>query len=707
MAQRLFRMSKLMVWAPAIIALLVVFLPTNAHATAEEQGDGVIFSYSPTTIYQEVGIDPSVSNEITATARLAEFGYGVDQAFVGIELYGEGGGGIYFHNTGWTGLSSGGYSNISISVNSESVGSGWADIRSARIVIGGDDGEFWAGNYGPIVESASLKIGNQELLQNPEFAFGQQNWTSSVGWQTCHATQGNKPCSTIQSKVSNGSYSLSENMIWAVADEGWELSASAPGGGKFTQVIFASYGNPSGMDGQYTQGWCHANNSILKVSQAFVGQSSASIGADNGIFGDPCGGTYKRLYIVLKYSGASFSTTTSSTTTTVLVPETTTSVPETTSSAPETTVAIPETTTSIEPETTTSVEPEAPLPTPTLPPESETPQTTILPQEPDTGAQEPEAPTETTQPEEQSENSPVDSTVAPEQEPEAIDPAPVTEDAPVNVENIDEISEEEITPEVAEQLVDVLTSGEATDEQIVEAVDKLLDSEAFTPELATELATSPEVLESITTEQAEAIFSEIDESELTEEQALEIIDAVQDAPEEVRETFEDTVDLFSGTFDTYQMVGQTISVGERRTIVAVNLIAATATATALSGGMPGPSGGGSSGGGGGSPGGSSGGPAARKNEEGNEEQEMAGEIAGDGVDWVSNLSIYKIVNGERVFSVKAFIKKFWLGVLNLGFTIAGSVVVYFTLSGSIQKIALVSTVLAFMSAMYLHMREPE
>lgn len=678
MAQRLFRMSKLMVWMPAIIALFVVFLPTSARATVEEQGDGVIFSYNATTIYQEVAIDPSVSNEITATARLAEFGYGVDQAFVGIELYGEGGGGIYFHNTGWTALSSGGYSNLSISVNAESVGSGWSDIRSARIVIGGDDGEFWAGNYGPIVESASLKIDGQELLQNSEFAFGQQNWTSSAGWQTCHATQGDKPCSTIQSKVSNGSYSLSENMIWAVADEGWELSISAPSGGKFTQVIFASYGNPSGADGQYTQEWCHASNSILKVSQAFVGQSTASIGADNGIFGDPCGGTYKRLYVVLRYSGGVLPVTTTSSTTTTTVPE-----------------------------TTTSVEPTVPPTTPTLPPESETTQTTILPQETNTEEQEPEAPTETTQPEEQSKNSPVDSTIVPEPEPENIDPAPVTEDESVNVENIDEIPAEDITPEVAEQLVDVLTSGEATEEQIVEAVDELLDSEAFTPELATELATSLEVLESITTEQAEEIFSAIDESELTEEQALEVIDAVQDAPEEVRETFEDTVDLFSGTFDTYQMVGQTISVGERRTIVAVNLIAATATATALSGGMPGPSGGGSSSGGGSPSGGSSGGPTARKNEEGSEEQEMAGEIAGDGVDWVSALSIYKTVNGERVFSVRAFIKKFWLGVLNLGFTIAGSVVVYFTLSGSIQKIALVSTILAFISAMYLHMREPE
>ncbi len=71
--------------------------------------------------------------------------------------------------------------------------------------------------------------------------------------------------------------------------------------GTFSQVAFASYGTPSGTDGQYSQGSCHATNSILKVSQQLIGKSTATIGAGNGLFGDPCGGTYKKLYIVLKY----------------------------------------------------------------------------------------------------------------------------------------------------------------------------------------------------------------------------------------------------------------------------------------------------------------------------------------------------------------------------------------------------------------------
>lgn len=52
-------------------------------------------------------------------------------------------------------------------------------------------------------------------------------------------------------------------------------------------------------------------------------------------------------------------------------------------------------------------------------------------------------------------------------------------------------------------------------------------------------------------------------------------------------------------------------------------------------------------------------------------------------------------------------KKFSYGVLNLGFTISGSLVVYLTLSGTIQRIAGISSIIAFMGAMYLHMKEPD
>jgi hypothetical protein len=54
-----------------------------------------------------------------------------------------------------------------------------------------------------------------------------------------------------------------------------------------------------------------------------------------------------------------------------------------------------------------------------------------------------------------------------------------------------------------------------------------------------------------------------------------------------------------------------------------------------------------------------------------------------------------------------FMKKFTYGFLNMGFTLAGSLVVYLTLSGTIQKVAGIATILAFAGTMFLHMKEPE
>ncbi|MFN9110073.1 MAG: hypothetical protein ACK5XN_08395, partial [Bacteroidota bacterium] len=197
-----------------------------------EQGDTVTFSYDATTIHQEVAVDTSGKTEITATVRAAQVQYGVDKVLVGIGLYGSGGGGIYFHDTGWVSLSSGGYSNITLSVDSNSVGAGWSQIASARLTIGGDDGEFWAGNYGPSIESASLRLDGVELLSNTQFTSGPSAWTSSVGWQECHATQGNKPCASVGLTAPPTGYP---------ADQNWE--AVTYGDGKFVAVASSGSGN--------------------------------------------------------------------------------------------------------------------------------------------------------------------------------------------------------------------------------------------------------------------------------------------------------------------------------------------------------------------------------------------------------------------------------------------------------------------------------
>lgn len=229
---------------------------------------------------------------------------------------------------------------------------------------------------------------------------------------------------------------------------------------------------------------------------------------------------------------------------------------------------------------------------------------------------------------------------------------------------------------------------------VAEAVDSILE-QGIDEEVAAELASSKVVLASISQEQAAEIFDVIDESALTAGQATAIIDAVQDAPSEVRQAFEAVVAIFDGAFDSYTMLNQNITVGQRRTVIAANLLVSAAAASALlAGSRPAPT------------------PAPTTHRQEmaarrEDEEEASGEISGDGVEWIRQIRIFKYVDGVRVMDWKAFIKKFAYGIMNMGFTLAGSLVVYLTLSGPIQKIAGISTVLAIAAAMWLHMKEPD
>jgi hypothetical protein len=96
--------------------------------------------------------------------------------------------------------------------------------------------------------------------------------------------------------------------------------------------------------------------------------------------------------------------------------------------------------------------------------------------------------------------------------------------------------------------------------------------------------------------------------------------------------------------------------------------------------------------------------ATRREEE---ESEEGGAIEGEGPDWIKRISIYKYEDGVRVMDWKNFTRKFVYGIMASGFTLAGATVMYFTLSGLTQQIALWGTVLAFTGSMYLHMKEPD
>jgi len=91
-------------------------------------------------------------------------------------------------------------------------------------------------------------------------------------------------------------------VICGTANEGEVVTLTAPAGYVFTSIEFASYGTPSGSCGSFVIGTCHAANSVSIAEAVFLNMNSASLSATNGVFGDPCGGTVKRLYIAAAYS---------------------------------------------------------------------------------------------------------------------------------------------------------------------------------------------------------------------------------------------------------------------------------------------------------------------------------------------------------------------------------------------------------------------
>lgn len=317
-------------------------------------------------------------------------------------------------------------------------------------------------------------------------------------------------------------------------------------------------------------------------------------------------------------------TSTISTTTTTLLPETTTSTTEpqtTTTSSTSTTVPETSTTTTVTPTSTTTTTSSTLPPVPEPPVEVPTGTTTTIVEEPTPETTLPEETTTTTEPEpettepetttietypdttvEETTTTTVEPNLEPNLEPlteeeitavveelttiEELTPEVLSE--VVDALNSDDISEEqvqaivdavvenldtltEITPEVLDEVLDILESDSITEEQVQEVVDTILATD-ISSDQATKLATSAAVLESITGDQASEVFASIDTGELSGEEAAAIVEALLEAPTEVKEAFEEEINVFEGGFDEYVPTDSTISVGARRVVVAATTV---------------------------------------------------------------------------------------------------------------------------------------
>jgi polyhydroxyalkanoate synthesis regulator phasin len=137
------------------------------------------------------------------------------------------------------------------------------------------------------------------------------------------------------------------------------------------------------------------------------------------------------------------------------------------------------------------------------------------------------------------------------------------------VENLDTLTE--VTPEVLDEVISILESDSVTEKQVQDIVDTILDTD-ITTDQATQLATSAAVLENITGNQASEVFASIDTGELSGEEAAAIVDALLEAPTEVKEAFEEEINVFEGGFDEYVPTDSAISVGARRVVVAATTV---------------------------------------------------------------------------------------------------------------------------------------
>ncbi len=100
------------------------------------------------------------------------------------------------------------------SVTATNCGGSCASVAYVSVQFYGKDGGFWAGNYGPYIQSPVLTYnGGGNILYNPQFGIYNTNtyaqgWTSSAGWQNCALYSGAATCVIDNgAQVNGGTYS--------------------------------------------------------------------------------------------------------------------------------------------------------------------------------------------------------------------------------------------------------------------------------------------------------------------------------------------------------------------------------------------------------------------------------------------------------------------------------------------------------------------
>lgn len=513
-----------------------------------------------------------------------------------------------------------------------------------KIRIWAKDGEGWGGNYGTEIKEVSFqaKLDGSgvwtdltSLLTNPQFNSINSNsppngWSSNASWDTCQSLYTSTlcgfvvntwtwatPATTTTTTTSTTTTTVPQTIgppmnltgsiveVW-VGDEvsgGVYLDWDAPNTGNVQPERYAisfrippaagwgvatgNVGDENALNTEYTLPF-----SIFENTGGFGQEYVFDVRADNDTLGVYSGWSTQVTLTVEEptpptTTTTSTTTTTTSTTTTTLPPTTTTEVPPSTTTTittlpPTTSTAPPTTTTSTtSTSTTTTTTSTTTTTTTTVPPTTTTirpttttaPPTTTVPPTSTTAV-----PTRTT--------TTTEAIVAPTT---TIPRAATTTTNPVRQPTIVSQNEEQIAEATA-------ISDKIEDDELAGEVFKVIAEEE------------------VSLEDVEALVSNENFDTLNDDQVAAIANALSDEDDEVKEVFEAEVDIFDGATDEYVPSGSTVTVAERRIIVAATAITMAVPVAAAKPAPPAPaapapsapSGSGPSGGGSGS-GGSSGG----------------------------------------------------------------------------------------------------
>jgi len=219
------------------------------------------------------------------------------------------------------------------------------------------------------------------------------------------------------------------------------------------------------------------------------------------------------------------------------VPETTTTVPETTTTEQPTTTTESPTTTTVPQTTTTTTEP----PTTTTEVVVTTVTPTTLPDVPETVVS-------TTLPV-------VDTTTLPE--PVTTLPEPTTTSSVTT-------SSTSTVPRTTTSVAVTTTQPEV----VAPTTTTTSEPDRQSNQVDVVNTTPGPILSQVPTENLEQFFESLDMSALSPEEQNRVINELNNASEDVKKKFENTVNIYSGTFDEYVPVGSVITVGERKVLIA-------------------------------------------------------------------------------------------------------------------------------------------